>query len=198
MIKAIIFDIGDVLITNTHVFDDIVDEFHLDRGKALPIYIEAIERLGSGQIDEETFWNVLKSKLLFNQKVPSPSPLVKSHINVKVVQEVIDIVIDLKKKGYKLALLSNTIESHIQEIEKLDFFKYFDIKIFSYEVKSRKPFADIYTLTLKKLDVSPEEAIFIDNNDIFVKGAEEVGIRGIQFIDSEQLKQDLRKLKVNL
>ncbi|MFH0772887.1 MAG: HAD family phosphatase [bacterium] len=198
MIKAIIFDIGDVLITNVHIYDHIVKELHLDKKKAFPFYVQAIEELEAGQIDEARFWIKLKKQLLINQPIPNPSPLVTSHKKVKVAQDVIDIVIALKQKGYKLGLLSNTIKAHKEEIEKLGFFHYFDVKIFSYEVKERKPFPNIYKLTLEQLNVLLEEAVFIDNNDSFVKGAERVGITGIQFINSRQLKRDLHKLEINI
>ena len=191
MIKAIIFDIGDVLITNVHIYDCLVKELHLNRKQAFPFYVQAIEELEKGQIDEANFWAKLKEQLPINQPIPNPSPLITSHKNVKVVQDVIDIVVALKKKGYKLGLLSNTIKAHKEEIEKLRFFNYFDVRIFSYEVKERKPFPNIYKLALKQLNVIPEEAVFIDNNDLFIKGAEKVGLIGIQFINSGQLRRDL-------
>lgn len=198
MIKAIIFDIGDVLITNVHIYDHIVKKLHLNKESAFPFYVQAIEELEGGQINETSFWAKLKKQLPINQLIPNPSPLITSHKKVKAVQDVIDIVIVLKQKGYKLGLLSNTIKAHKEEIEKLGFFNYFDIKIFSYEVMKRKPFPSIYKLTLKQLNVIPEEAIFIDNNDLFVKGAENVGITGIRFINSGQLRRDLQKQGVNV
>lgn len=191
MIKAVIFDIGDVLITNVHIFEDIADELNLEREKAFPLYVQAIEQLEGGQIDEKLFWDKLKKQLNINQSITKPSPLVKSHKNVKVVHDVMDIVAALKQKGYKLGLLSNTIKPHKEIIEGLGFYKYFKVKIFSYEVKMRKPFSSIYKLTLKQLHVLPEEAIFIDNNNKFVEGANKVGIKGIQFINPLQLKKDL-------
>lgn len=198
MIKAVIFDIGDVLITNVHIYDYIVKELHLNKKKAFPFYVQAIEELEAGQIDETNFWVKLIEQLSINQPIPNPSPLITSHKNVKAVQNVIGIVIALKRKGYKLGLLSNTIKQHKEYIEKLGFFKHFNIRVFSYEVKKRKPFSEIYKLALQQLNVLPEETIFIDNNDLFIKGAEKVGITGIQFINPKQLKQDLRKFGVDI
>lgn len=198
MIKAIIFDIGDVLITNVHIYDHMVTELHLNKKTAFPFYVQAIEELEAGQIDEVSFWTQLKKYLPVNQRISDPSPLITSHKKVKTVQDVLDIVIALKRKGYKLGLLSNTIKVHKEVIEKLGFFNYFDVKIFSYEVMKRKPFPNIYKLTLKQLNVIPEEAIFIDNNDLFIKGAERVGITGIQFINSEQLRRGLHKFGIDV
>jgi len=198
MVKAVIFDIGDVLITNVHIYDYIVKELHLNREQSFPFYVQAIEEFEAGQIDEVSFWAKLKKQLSINQPIPNPSPLITSHRDVKAVQEVIDIVIALRQKGYKLGLLSNTIKPHKEDIEKLGFFNYFDVKIFSYEVKERKPFPDIYKLTLKQLNILPSEAIFIDNNNLFIKGAEMVGITGIQFLNSKQLRRDLYKQGVDI
>jgi len=198
MIKAIVFDIGDVLITNVHIYDHIVKEFHLDKQKAFPAYVNAIEKFESGQIDESDFWDQLKKYLPVNQKIRSPSPLITSHKKVEAVKDVINIVIALKQKGYKLGLLSNTIQPHKEEIEKLGFFKHFDTRVFSYEVKKRKPFPEIYKLVLQRLNVLPEETIFIDNNNLFIKGAKKVGITGIRFINPKQLKQDLQAFGVDI
>lgn len=198
MVKAIIFDIGDVLITNVHIFDYLVKELNLDRAQAFPTYIKALEELEESNIDEHTFWKTLKEQLHFDQTITYPSPLARSHMQVKAAHDVLNIVLALKHKGYTLALLSNTIKLHKEIIEKLDFFKYFNVKIFSYEVKSRKPYADIYKLALKELEVLPQEAIFIDNNELFIEGAKKVGLQGILFVNSAQLKKELHILGIEL
>ena len=70
----------------------------------------------------------------------------------------------------------------------------FDLVISSYNVKMKKPNAEIYNYTLKKLGIEPEEAVFIDDLEENVKGAEVVGIKSIIFKSFEQCKSDLDKL----
>ena len=61
----------------------------------------------------------------------------------------------------------------------------------SSEVGIRKPFPEIYKLSLKNLGVLPEEAIFIDDRQKNIDGAEAVGIKSILYKDLNDLKLKL-------
>ena len=58
----------------------------------------------------------------------------------------------------------------------------------------KKPDPEIYKYTLEKLDILPEESVFIDDLEENIKGAEAVGIRGIIFKNFEQCKLDLENI----
>jgi len=57
-----------------------------------------------------------------------------------------------------------------------------------------KPELAIYRLTLKKLEVNPEESIFVDNKEVNLIPARELGMQTILFQNPEQLKNDLQKI----
>ena len=73
----------------------------------------------------------------------------------------------------------------------------FDVIISSYNVRMKKPDPRIYQHTLEKLGIRPEEAVFIDDLEENVKGAEVVGIKGIVFKNSEQCRSDLDNILSN-
>lgn len=113
---------------------------------------------------------------------------------MQVRPETIAYIEELKKK-YQIALLSNFtsgLEKFLQEVFKI--YHLFDVIVSSYNVKMKKPDPRIYEHTLEKLDVRPEEAVFIDDLEENVKGAEAVGIKGIVFKNVDQCKSDLNKL----
>ena len=55
----------------------------------------------------------------------------------------------------------------------------FNTVILSSEVGLRKPNPAMYALALERLQISPDEAVFLDDFEPMVKGAEQVGIHAI-------------------
>lgn len=99
------------------------------------------------------------------------------------------------KKNYKIGLLSNFtsgLEQRLQEVFSI--YHLFDVVVSSYNLKIKKPDPLIYQYTLEKLGVPAHEAVFIDDWEENVKGAEHLGIKGIIFKSVEQCKTDLDNL----
>jgi epoxide hydrolase-like predicted phosphatase len=69
----------------------------------------------------------------------------------------------------------------------------FDQIVLSAEVKLGKPDPRIFYLALEKLQVAPQEAVFIDDVDHNVAGARAVGMHAIQFRSSEQVRAELNE-----
>jgi FMN phosphatase YigB (HAD superfamily) len=55
-----------------------------------------------------------------------------------------------------------------------------------------KPDAAIYEHTLRGLGVRPEEALFVDDREVNVQAARDLGIRAVQFRSVEKLREDLK------
>lgn len=98
------------------------------------------------------------------------------------------------KPKYKLALLSNSLQSHTRINKKRGLFKNFDLAMLSHEVELTKDTKDVFLLTAKKLNAKPKDCIFIDDVEEFVKVAESAGLKGILFKNPEQLESDLEKI----
>lgn len=99
------------------------------------------------------------------------------------------------RSQYKVALLSNVGRGVIErlftpnELEEL-----FDIVVLSSEVGMVKPYADIYELTAKKLNLTPDECLMIDDLLINIEGAQATGMRGIVYQSTDQMKNQLATL----
>lgn len=95
----------------------------------------------------------------------------------------IDILKQLKEK-YNLYLLSNTNEIHtkyynaklLQECNT-NHFKLFRKVYYSNELGLRKPGVDIFRYILKDSELVPEECLFIDDTELNIDPAAELGIR---------------------
>lgn len=100
---------------------------------------------------------------------------------------------------YKIVALTNwSAETFPVALDKFDFLQWFDGIIVSGEEKTRKPFDDIYNLTLNRFNIKAEKAIFIDDNLGNIEAANNLGINGIHFKSPEQLIKQLKTYKINL
>jgi len=101
------------------------------------------------------------------------------------------------KKNYKLGLLSNMGRGHVKYLKtKYNITNPFNVNVFSSLVGMRKPNPKIYKLILKKLKVKPNEAVFLDDLKKNVNGARRVGLNAIQFKSLSQAFKELKKLGV--
>lgn len=60
----------------------------------------------------------------------------------------------------------------------------------------RKPFVEIYELLLKRYDINPHTAIYIDDNERNLKPAHDLGLYTIHFKSPHQLEEEFKKLGI--
>jgi epoxide hydrolase-like predicted phosphatase len=70
----------------------------------------------------------------------------------------------------------------------------FDDIVISAEVGISKPDPRIYELAVLRLGVLPREAVFVDDFPHNIEAAQRVGLKGILFRNSDQVRQDLEGL----
>jgi putative hydrolase of the HAD superfamily len=102
-------------------------------------------------------------------------------------------------KKYRLALLSNTDPIHVEYMERrYDFFPYFPARVYSCVVGASKPSPIIYKEALRACRVRAEEAVYIDDIQDYVVAAEQLGMKGIRFRSTGQLRCDLKGLGLDV
>ncbi len=109
------------------------------------------------------------------------------------IHETVDLFRQLKEKGkYKFYALTNwSAELFPVALEKYDFLHWFDGRVVSGEEKTRKPFPEIYQVLLDRYDVKVEEALFIDDNLRNIDAAKELGFNCIHFQNAKDLETQL-------
>ena len=110
------------------------------------------------------------------------------------IQGTVDILKKLTNSTeYKVVALTNwSHETFPKAIKKFEFLQWFEGILVSGVEKTRKPFPEIYELTLNRFDLKAEESLFIDDNLRNVEAARALGIHSIQFHSPEQLAQELK------
>jgi putative hydrolase of the HAD superfamily len=77
---------------------------------------------------------------------------------------------------------------------KLPVDEIFELIVDSAWVGMRKPDPAIYHLTLERLGLPPEASLFIDDNELNVEAARELGMRAVHFRSNEQAIPEIRDL----
>jgi len=196
MIKNIIFDLGNVLISfkpaeyfdknnypeaiKATILNDIFaskEWLKLDNGEITTA--DAIDAIA-----EKSSLNKKEIAHIFNLRTDLMFPL---DSNVRLLPE-------LKKRGFRLYFLSNFPLDIFEEIRSgYYFFKYFEGGLISAEVKSSKPDAGIYKIIMEKYSLTANECLFIDDIEINVKTAEFLGMKGIATYGSLEISKEIEK-----
>jgi len=100
----------------------------------------------------------------------------------------------IKQAGFRLGILSNMGDGVLDYMRpRFPWLAHFDHLTWSCELGVVKPDPAIYLHTVKKLNVSPGRALFIDNLQKNIVGAEAVGLHAALFENPEQLQNDLAR-----
>jgi glucose-1-phosphatase len=200
MIKNVIFDLGNVLISfrpseyfekknypetiKTTILSDIFASREwrmLDNGEITTLEaIDSIAKKSSLKKEEIAHIFKLRTDLIF--------PL---DTNIRLLPE-------LKKRGLKLYYLSNFPLDIFEEVRSgYYFFKHFDGGLISAEVKTSKPDKQIYGILTERYSLLPEECLFIDDLEINVISATEFGMKGLFTDGSLSIAKDVEKALKN-
>lgn len=192
--KNIVFDLGNVLFRfdPKEILDDLFEEELIKKKIIKDVFKTKIwADLDRGTISYNDACRIwlnnnpdLKSELMLL--------LVNWHKYLTPIEENISFLYRLKSKGKNLYVLSNFHEHAFNYIRtRYSFFELFDGMVISYQVKLLKPEKEIYNLLIENYNLIPEQTIFIDDSLENVKAAEEVGIKGILYLNSEELYKQL-------
>ena len=103
----------------------------------------------------------------------------------------------IENPNYKVVALTNwSQETFPIALERFEFLHWFEGIIVSGTEKTRKPFAEIYELTLNRFNITAENSIFIDDNFRNIKAGEALGINGIHFESPNALLDQLKTFSI--
>lgn len=110
---------------------------------------------------------------------------------VKVLEKIKD------REDLKLYALTNwSHETFPVALKRFEFLQWFHGRLVSGEEKMRKPFVEIYELLLKRYNINPHTAVYIDDNERNLKPAKELGLYTIHFKSPHQLEEEFVKLGI--
>lgn len=199
MVKNIIFDIGNVLVK----FDPLayLTEQYEDFETVMTLYREVFQSkewalLDEGLIDEDEAVRRVSDRIPRHKETVEKLIKTWEYFLIEEMKASSYFLRLFKEKGYKLYALSNYPKRGFLYTEiKYDFFKLFDGKVISYEVKKLKPDAGIYNSLLLKYSLKPEECIFIDDSYPNVEAARAIGMKAVHFRQTSQFLEVLELIE---
>jgi putative hydrolase of the HAD superfamily len=97
---------------------------------------------------------------------------------INVDTKILEVLSFLKDMGKRLCLISNADIIDVMHWKSSNLAVYFEDAIFSYEVGYLKPSPEIYEIAMKRMNVKPEQCIFIgDGGSDELKGAKKLGMK---------------------
>jgi putative hydrolase of the HAD superfamily len=183
-IKGIIFDMGGVFVQTidkkprtllTEKFGMSYEELN-----TLVFQSETARLATVGSIDELEHWDFIGRQLRLDST--ALEQFQKDFWDGDFLdKDLFEFAKSLKKK-YALGLLSNAWSGARDFLtRKYDFLDIFDVSIFSAEIKMAKPDPKFYFWILEKLELKPQEAIFVDDFIENISAAKEIGLRTVHF-----------------
>ena len=201
MIKAIFFDFDGVLTPHeTGRFttcDYISKKESIDFEKIKSCYKKFNRNLNIGKITHEEMWGefciCIGKKLNINilneafEATPSNDPIY-------------ELALTLKKR-YKIGIITDNKKDRMEVIQnKFELDKLFDIIILSADLGFEKDSKELFESALNRLNVKPEECIFIDNNMNNLEVPRKIGFKTIfynhKINDVKLLEKQLMKFGI--
>lgn len=195
MIKTIIFDLSEVYLRGLFGTHEILTRRLKKKIESPDLLTPLTIKLFEGKMTEDEFWRTLRDKNKWDIRAKELKKIVR--MNFGEIEGTREIIEKLKKKGYKLGLLSVHTREWVDHCEKkFDYHKLFHSILYSFEIEVCKPEKRAYELMLKKMGSKAEGCLFIDDNPENLIAAEKLGIKTILFKSASQLKKDLKKMGV--
>lgn len=195
-LRAVVFDYGRVLTgpPATIPFNNILKITGLTEERLLAPYWANRQAYDSGKLTGLQYWQKICAETGLKLTDEQINDLNDSDAWMWTTENlpILAWQQELKKKGFLTAILSNMGDHVHQRISnEFHWFSRFDLLVWSYQLGAAKPDPAIYLHTLEKLNVMPQEALFLDDKLPNIEAANALGIKGILFTDVDKLRADL-------
>ncbi|MFA5778480.1 MAG: HAD family phosphatase [Candidatus Paceibacterota bacterium] len=208
MIKALIFDVGGVLLlakdtkkrTDKNLLTSykevcfLLEDIDKTPDEIFKDTIDIYRKSSTGEISKE------ETLELYSQTLGIPSKKIEELFEDLYKKNVIEnkglyeFILDLKTGGYAVAILSTQFHLSKNILIPPKYYEDFDALEISCDDGLKKPDQKCFMSILEKLNIKPEESIFIDDKQENLDAAENLGMKSLIFKDNEQFFEDLKKL----
>lgn len=199
MIKNIIFDLSEVIISGYHGVEKnieketgiLFEDFLYRKKETIDYFLDAMR----GKHTENDYFKYLLKDTNWNLSINQIKEIFRKYLNIPI-EGTMNIVKELKRK-YNLILLSDyLLEWKDFIMNNNDDLKIFDYQYFSFEIGKLKSDDGTFQHIIDDLNIKPNETLFIDDYSSNVESARKNGINGIVFKDAKQLRNELVKLEL--
>ena len=192
-LKAVIFDFGGVLARtrSQHLRQTWEHRLSLRPGEASELVFggELGRAAQHGWISDTEHWAFIQRRLELDDA--TLAQFRRDFFAEDGIDTDLLAYIDRLRSGYRVGLLSNATTSARRFFTASGIADHFDAITISGEEGVMKPDARIYRIALARLNVEPNEAIFVDDFSENVAAARVLGMTGVHFADPQQARREL-------
>lgn len=201
MKKCVIFDMDGVIIDS----EPIHQKCERKMFQLLGINVSEDEHNAFMGTTDETWWSWLGSKYDLPIKIPEIIQLKKKlymeylrqEVHIKPIPYVSELISDLHKNNFLLALASSSPHEQIDYILScFELKKYFNLTISGEDVEKGKPSPEIFLKVSERLQVPPELCIVIEDSFNGVSAAKSANMKCIGYMNPSSGNQDLSKADI--
>lgn len=192
MIKAVIFDMYETLIT--HYDSPLYFSMHMAADAGIPVeefqalWMPTDTERTIGQLSfEDAIRDILKKTNRYSDELLNN--MITKRIAIKrdcfehLHPEIIPMLTRLKEQGMKIGLISNCFSEEAIVIRESILFPYFDAVYLSYEQGVKKPNPEIFIRCMNELQVEEEECVFVgDGGSQELDASRVLGMKPLQAI----------------
>ena len=202
MIKAIIFDLGNVLIDFDHMIAARRISHFCKKSpqEIFSLFFESEVTLlfEQGKISPDDFFLRVKDMLALSINYQTFVPIWNEIFFQSAKNRAVFNIANILSGGYKVVVLSNINILHFEYVKKhFPIFGIFSRVFASCEMGLIKPDPAIYRKVLDDLDLAPGESFYTDDRKELVASARKLGIKAAVFGGSKELKKDLETEGIN-
>jgi putative hydrolase of the HAD superfamily len=185
-LKAVLFDYGKVLSLppTQEQWQKLSTRFGKPLQEFQQIYWGNREEMDRGTLDNVAYWQKVGKDCGCEVSEAEALELIE-YDNTQWTNEsseMLALARDLRRAGYKTAILSNMEPRMLAAMrKKLKWLDEFDAQIYSCEVGTVKPEAEIYLLCCQRVGCEPHETLFLDDKKVNTEGAKKVGMQSFVF-----------------
>ena len=197
VIRAVVFDIGGVLeITpDLGVMREWETRLGLPAGGLEERMHDAWAGGNIGTITENEVHQAVRERLGLDERQLAEfmADLWREYLGTPNT-ELIEYARGLRPR-YRTGIVSNSfVGAREREQAAYGFEDLVDDIVYSHEAGMSKPDPRIYALACARLDVRPQETLFVDDTEPCVTGARDVGMHAIRYQDNAQAIAEIEKL----
>ena len=188
--KNIIFDLGNVLVkldeaATMRAFETLgwPKKDHIrEYAEGLKLF----QAMGVGMMSNQQFFDAFRATTHSNVTDQQITEATNAML-LYIPEEKKSKLLQLRKEGHRVFLLSNTIDLHWQYCKKnlfpMDHYSvddYFEKAFLSQEMHMKKPDDEIFQQVINDATIDPNDTLFIDDLEVNCEAAERNGIHSFQ------------------
>lgn len=180
--EAVIFDLDGTLLNTLDDLTDAVNWTLEKYGQPKRSLEEVRSFVGNG------LRNLMQQAVPNGEKNPMFDSLFeffreyyKTHCNRKTApyEGILELMKELKRRGIKMAIVSNKIDSGVKELNEIHFAEYVEVALGEREGIRRKPSPDSVNEAIRILNVDKAHAVYVGDSDVDIRTARNAEIRCI-------------------